>query len=419
MRIKRYFGQSIRQAIQKVREEQGPDAVILSNRKVDGGVEIVAAIDFDEVLLDADIPAVLSRNGSSRRREETYVAPRAAAPAHAAPAAMPSRPAPAPVKLAPAHVSTTEPALVEMRRELSSLRSMLEQQISSLVWGDIARRHPRQANLFQLLLQLELSPKLCRQIVEELSETKVAQHDWRNALGVLAHKLPVTDDDILTRGGVVALLGPTGVGKTTTIAKLAARFAVRHGYRQIALLTTDNYRIGRPDHLRAYSRILAVPLHVAVDAHELRETLKNLSERKLVLIDTTGMSQRDLRLSEQFSLLHAGSPEIRSYVVLSATTRESGLEEIIEAYNRIKPSGCILTKVDEAVGLGGVLSAIVRHKLAVAYVSDGQRVPEDLYTARAHNLVSRGVAMMRRGNAVYDLGPMAVAVGGGTSHAIQ
>lgn len=424
MRIKRYFGSSIRQAIQKVREEQGPDAVILSNRKVDGGVEIVAAIDFDEILLDADAP--INREPATPPKAGSHMPPRvvpraATKPSHPMPATTPAHPAsPRPASAPPASAPAAEPALTEMRRELSSLRGMLEQQISSLVWGDVARRHPRHANLLKLLLQLELSPKLCQQIVEELSETRDAQHAWRNALGLLAHKLPVTDDDILARGGVAALLGPTGVGKTTTIAKLAARFAVRHGSRHVALVTTDNYRIGAQDHLRAYAKILDVPLHVAVTANELRETLQNLSERKLVLIDTTGMSQFDLRLTEQFSLIRAGSPAIRSYVVLSATTREAALEEIIRSYQRIRPSGCILTKVDEAVGLGGVLSAIVRHKLAVAYVSDGQRVPEDLYTARAHSLVSRCVAMMRRENFFNEIGLMnQVILGGGASaHAL-
>lgn len=436
MRIKRYFGKTIRQTIQKVREEQGPDAVILSNRTVDGGVEIVAAIDFDEVLLEADGQAgYYQANRSAPRPQSTTrtgnVARAPVTPRHGKPAAAASVPrakihqrpaAPARVAAArpaakPAVSPKPEPALLEMRRELTNLRGLLEQQVSSLVWGDVARRNPLQANLLRLLLQLELSPKLCQQIAGELNKAQDAKGAWRNALGVLAHKLPVTDDDILRQGGVVALVGPTGVGKTTTVAKLAARFAVRHGSRQVALITTDTYRVGAQEQLRAYAKLLDVPLRIAADANDLRAMLKDLGDRRLVLIDTTGMSQRDLRLSEQFSLIRDNAASIKPYLVLSATTRESGLDEVIRTYKTLHPEGCILTKIDEAASLGGILSLIIKHKLPVAYVSDGQCVPEDLYTARAHSLVSRSVAMMRRATPVNTQLPLAVAMGGALAHA--
>jgi flagellar biosynthesis protein FlhF len=439
MRIKRYFAQTIRQAIHKVREEQGPDAVILSNRKVEGGFEIIAAIDFEEILL-ADNPASATQaaddTAAPARRATT------AAPVSSAPRVEPSFELPrslinrrseqraVPVTairtpaLAPANAAkpgenprVTEPALIEMRRELKSLRGILEQQLSGLVWGDVARRDPLKANLLRLLLKMEISPGLCRQIAAELTAPKDAQHAWRQALGVFAHKLPVTDDDILTRGGVVALLGPTGVGKTTTIAKLAARFAVRHGARHVALVTTDNYRIGAVEHLRAYAKILDVPMRVCTNANELKGALKDLADRKLVLIDTAGMSQRDLRLTEQFALMRAGGDRIRHYLVLAATTRPTGLDEIVQAYRRIPLAGCILTKVDEAGSLGGALSLLIKHDLAVAYVSDGQRVPEDLYAARAHRLVSRSVAMMRREAVLSEDESFALAMGDSIAHA--
>ncbi|TAM46761.1 MAG: flagellar biosynthesis protein FlhF [Gammaproteobacteria bacterium] len=415
MKIKRYFSKNMREAIRKVREEQGPDAVILSNRKVDGGVEIVAAIDFDEVVLDAGAPVI-----PAPPRHATTGVRAAAAPAPAAmkPTAANAAPAPA-AAAAPGAIPFPEPAILDMRRELKNLRGLMEQQISGLMWGDMARRKPLEANLLRLLLQLELSPGLCQQIVGELSDASAndAQKAWRNALGVLAHKLPVTDDEILARGGVVALVGPTGVGKTTTVAKLAARFAVRHGARKVALVTTDNYRIGAHEQLRAYARLLDVPLRTAADPNELREVLKELADRALVLIDTAGMSQRDVRLSEQFALIRGCHADIKSYLVLSATTREAGVDDIIRRYRNIQPRGCILTKMDEAGSLGGTLSQIIKHKLPVAYVSDGQKVPEDLYTASAPRLISRSVAMMRRAEQVPDDPSLAMILGGTAANA--
>lgn len=458
MRIKRYFGKTIRETIQKVRAEQGPDAVILSNRKVDGGIEIIAAIDFDEVILAADAPLTGERHIATGEADTS--APRGYVPQHDIAPASSSRPAAArqpeprglinrrhgheglpravdratptpnaagkpPARVAePTKSNEPDPGIIEMRRELKSLRGILEQQLSGLVWGDVARRNPITANLMRLLLKMEVSPRLCRDIAAEIGGAPArtrgandAQTLWRNALASFAHKLPVTDDDILTRGGVVALLGPTGVGKTTTIAKLAARYAVRHGARHVALITTDNYRIGAVEQLRAYARILDVPMRVVGDAAELKSALRDFSEKRLVLIDTAGMSQRDLRLTEQFSLIRAGGETVHSYLVLSATTRPNGADEIIRTYRRIPLAGCILTKVDEAGCLGGVLSLLIKHELAVAYVSDGQRVPEDLYAARAHRLVSRSVAMMRRESVLGEDESFAMAMGGGVVHA--
>ena len=464
MRIKRYFDKNIRDAIRKVREEQGPDAVIISNRKIDGGVEIVAAIDFDEVVLEAGAPlrhdsrdgggratpgavAGDSRDGGGRATPGAVAGDSRDGGGRATPGAVagtaigePPRvatPAPsaAPVAGPVDTIRFPDPALLDMRRELKNLRGLIEQQISSLVWGDMARRQPLRAKLLRLLLQLELSPGLCQQLVSELTDDSRdgggratpgaiadtndndAHKAWRDVLAVLAHKLPVTDYDILADGGVIALLGPTGVGKTTTAAKLAARFAVRHGARHVALVTTDNYRIGAHEQLRAYARILDVPLRVAADRNELREILKELADRKLVLIDTAGMSQRDMRLSEQFALIRAGSADIKNYLVLSATTRDAGIDEIIRYYQHVNPRGCILTKVDEAGSLGGVLSQLIRYKLPAAYVSDGQKVPEDLHTASTHRLIGRSVAMMHRGEQVPEDPSLAMILGGVTAHA--
>ena len=408
MKIKRYFATDMRQAIRKVREEQGPDAVILSNRKVEGGIEIIAAVDYDEELVDQALgqpnPAAHAATPPRNEARDYSAAAPATVPRAAAYAAVADS---ARENAAPAHDThpaatrtnihwAQDPALVAMRREIQELRGLLENQLAHLAWGDLQRRQPLRTELLRRLTDLGVTPALCKLISEQVGPVEDDDQGWRRALGLLAHHLPVTDDDILNSGGVVALVGSTGVGKTTTVAKLAARFALRHGQRSVALITTDCYRIGAHEQLITYGRILGVPVQVASTHEELQNALRSLSDKRLVLIDTAGMSQRDLRLTEQFTtLLDSGFP-LQTYLVLSATTQAGVLEETLQRFGKIALSGCILTKLDEAASLGGVLSTVAKHRMPLAYVGDGQRVPEDLHPARAHNLVSRAVSLMQQ-----------------------
>jgi flagellar biosynthesis protein FlhF len=383
MKIKRYFASDMRQAIRKVREEQGPDAVILSNRRVNGGIEIIAAVDYDESLFDGlspSRPATETARTGSNTEQPT-------APEHPAPAAREKQ----------SNVEWTEdPALASMRKEIQSLRGMLENQMSHLAWFDIARKNPLQASLMQRFSDMGLVADVARDLIARISENGDLDQAWRQGLGLLAHGIRATDDDILTRGGVVSLVGPTGVGKTTMVAKLAARYALRNGKRHVALISTDNFRIGAYEQLHTYGQLLGVPVYSAANKDELHRILEDLYDKQLVLIDTAGMSQRDMRLSEQLNTLGGASPAIRSYLVLSANTHAPTLAEVVQAFRRIKLDGCILTKLDEAASLGSSLSTLIRTQLPVAYIGDGQRVPEDMHPARAHSLVSRAVALMHR-----------------------
>jgi flagellar biosynthesis protein FlhF len=250
--------------------------------------------------------------------------------------------------------------------------------------------------LLRRLSGLGLTAGLCRSLAEQVGPAADEDQAWRRALGLLAHRLPVTDDDILNTGGVVALVGSTGVGKTTTVAKLAARYALRHGQRSVALVTTDCYRIGAHEQLFTYGRILGVPVQAVASHDELQTTLASHADKRLVLIDTAGMSQRDVRLAEQFATLRDSGFPLHTYLVMTATTQASVLEEAVRAFGAAALSGCILTKLDEAANLGGVLSVVAKHQLPLAYVGDGQRVPEDLHPARAHNLVNRAVSLMQQ-----------------------
>jgi flagellar biosynthesis protein FlhF len=227
----------------------------------------------------------------------------------------------------------------------------------------------------------------------------------------------VDTSDSLDQGGVVALVGATGVGKTTTIAKLAARYALRHGRERVALVTTDSYRIAAHEQLRTYGRILGIPVRIANSHAELSEALKLLSDKDLILIDTAGMSQRDVRLSEQFALLGEAAPNLKTFLVLSTTTHRSGLGEVVKAFGKVKLDGCILTKLDETTSLGGALSTAVEHKLPVAYVSDGQRVPEDIHIARAPNLIQRAVLVAQQTSQALEQESLNLAFSGMVANA--
>lgn len=404
MKIKRYFAKDMRQAIRMVRDEQGPDAVILSNRRVDGGVEIVAAVDYDESLVSR-----MAQEQSRQRPEAVSSAP-ATSDMPAAPADAPATPRPAAVSRVapdtrheqlsaaiprPEIVWSQEPSLVAMREELQGLRGMLESQLNGLAWGEMRRSQPQRVKLLERLTQLGLSAALSTQIADRIDYKGDTVGSWRQALSLLAAQVAVTDDDIINRGGIVALIGPTGVGKTTTVAKLAARYTLRHGAGRVALVTTDSYRIGAQQQLNTFGKILGAPVHMARDSEELRTILLALRDKSLVLIDTAGMSPRDVRLSEQLSMLYQTGLPVRNYAVLSASAQRRSLEEVIHTFSKVELDGAILTKLDETTGLGEALSVVVQNRLPVAYISDGQRVPEDLHPARSNNLVNRSLSLMQ------------------------
>ncbi|MBI1425388.1 MAG: flagellar biosynthesis protein FlhF [Gammaproteobacteria bacterium] len=423
MKIKRFTGSDMRQAIRKVRDALGPDAVILSNRTVDEGVEVVAAIDYDESLLDT-VPGAKPKKPAFQQTEKEInrdaiwddvryarnIPAPAKAPAAAAKQEIPA--AAANIKL------SDDPNFQQMQSELKSLRGLLVNQLSGMAWENETKYHPLRARLLQRLIALGLSPQLARDITERVDEQDDFDHNWRMALGLLAHRLPVHDDIILNQQKVIiAVVGPTGVGKTTTVAKLAARYLLRHGKRRIGLITTDNYRVAAHEQLRAYARIMGAPMRVATDVDSLQDALAAFHDKDLVLIDTAGMSQRDMRLNEQFSLLKEAGHNIKVYLTLAANSQRGVLADVVRAFRVVPLAGCILTKVDETTSLGGGLSVAAEQNLPVAYISDGQQVPEDLHPARAHSLVSRAVAIMQDVGVGAKDDPISTMIGGMAAHA--
>ena len=433
MKIKRYFAADIRQAIRCVREEQGPDAVILSNRRVDGGVELVAAVDYDESLLEEQpstpvkpsapkvTPAPYQNTPADvndRFRDDEYHPGNPATNVAERPAVMKhtNRERVVPQQKIAATTGqrqisdivqrnhprqmewSQDPTLVGMKNELSELRGLVEQQLSGFAWGNMARRHPMHARLMRRLMVLGLSAQESQRIAMAVNETQSFDQAWRLALTIMEQSLTITADDILRDGGVVALVGPTGVGKTTAIAKLAARYTLRHGADQVALITTDNYRIGAQEQLRTFGQILGAPVYVAKNYQMLEQTIESLGDKALVLIDTAGMNPQDLRLTEQLSMLRNAARDVKCYLVLSANSQAAGLEVSVNTFEKVGLQGCIISKVDESTSLGEVLSTVLSHHLPVAYISDGQQVPEDLHPARAKELVARCVTMAEEYN---------------------
>jgi len=449
MQVKRFVADDMRTAMRLVKAEIGAEAVILSNRVVDGKVEILAARDYDESLINKALDKTLveSKPDSAAAYYERAAAERELQKDDyktiessetddniSTPKTSPAfNTADVPVAEKFSETEVHQAAglyqrsaqmqapftdsMVEMRDELKSMRTMIENQHVLGEWKEMAMKHPLRVSLYKRLTEMGLSQDVCKYLAKGLDNSVDVEQAMQAALKQLVYQLPIVGDDILNRGGVFAMVGPTGVGKTTTIAKLAARFAMQHGQRHVALISTDTYRIGAHEQLMTYGRLLGVPVHSANDTQELQQLLHKLADKKLILIDTAGMSQRDINISQQLAHLSHPLSIIKSYLVLSANAQTSTLDEVINAFKKANPAACVLTKLDEAASLGGVLSAVIKHQLPIAYVSNGQKVPEDLQPARARDLVGETLAHAKRYKQNTDDEFMAVAFNSGMSHA--
>jgi flagellar biosynthesis protein FlhF len=410
VKIKRYVDKDMRHVLRRVREDQGPDAVILSNRRVEEGIEVIAAIDYDEALVrhaigaDGGREAKIDSDALSRIAEDD-VAPANDVQVQVVEADLERRAPRAAVDVARRDGSDADDApMRQLRNELSSMRGLLETQLSDLVWRDAAQRFPLRAQLLRNLARLGIAPDVADGIVERIGNTDDIRNLWSAPLTAIAQSLPVIDDDLLERGGTVALIGPTGVGKTTSIAKIAARFAMQHWADDVALVSADAYRIGAKEHLAAFANIIGTKVHTAADDAELAETLARLKDKKLVLIDTEGRSQRDRELVERLAAYRRNADRVDYYLTLSAATQEAALDETVREFGAVPLKGCIVTKIDEASQLGCVMSSLMRHELPLAWLSDGQRIPDDLHSAARKKLwlVGQAVDCMEASNPQVD-----------------
>lgn len=391
MKMKRFNAAVMRDAMQQVEDVLGPEALILSTRKTDDGVEIIAAVDYETDLQEADTATAIAVEEQHESRQPVMTSPSPVQPAADA-AALAGQPAP----------QIAEQSLEEVRAEIQTLRSMLEVPLSQLGWDELRRREPVRAAILERLEAMQVHPVVANHIADRVTATRDDLQGWQQAMAILADMIPVDNDDLMVNGGIVALVGPTGVGKTTTIAKLAARFAMSHGRRHVALVSMDHYRIGAHEQLRTYGRLMGVPVHIAGDVQELQAVLNQMHDRKLVMIDTAGTSQRDLDLTEKFSGLAVDGAAIRRYLVLSATGQSRLTDDVVQSFSRIGPEKCILTKLDEATGIGGVLSVLIKHRLPLAWTGDGQRVPDDFQPACAERLAALAEELAGNADAIHS-----------------
>ena len=444
MNVKKFTAATSREALRKVRDALGPDAVILSNRPVDGVVEILA-LDNDDVAslaapapgsemaqpqprlehlhaIEPEAPAFLNRRSAPAvAPEQVYATRRAPQPQ---PEAEPiaehgyaNRRAPQPEPgfdmaamtsmMSAAIAQAKESAAAEMSgmmNELRAMRGLMETQLAEMSWGGAQQREPQKAAVLREMLAAGFSASLARYLVEKMPANKDAAEAMRWIKTVLARNLTTMadEDNLLDKGGVFALVGPTGVGKTTTTAKLAARCVMRHGPEKLALITTDAYRIGGHEQLRIYGKILGVMVHSVKDEADLRIALKELKNKHTVLIDTIGMSQRDQMVTEQVAMLQGSGADVKRLLCLNATSTNETLAEVVRAYQGSGLHGCIMTKLDEAASIGNVLDVVIRQKLNLHYISNGQRVPEDLHLADRAMLIDRAFRSRREAAAAFD-----------------
>lgn len=459
MNIQRFTAPTSREALAKARMVFGDGTLILFNRPTEDGVEVVATAEESLAALDRNESAVDSKNAGKQRQPapqnppspasyrdvaskveddaaqlamstlsfQDYVRERmmrkrheaaqsaASTPAPSAPAQ--ERPRPPTLQRIPADIETPAPRAAAVRKatapaapsttmpqglveELHAMKDLIEDRFNTLTWLGQARQNPIQSNLMLKLIRAGYSPTLSRTILERMPEEMDAPQSLRWVMDVLERNLrtdangPALQDE----GGTFALIGATGVGKTTTAAKLAGLCARTHGPGSVGLITLDSYRVGAQEQLRAYGKMLGVVAHLAHDRAALQDLLGLLSNKKMVLIDTTGLAPRDPRKREMLDLLDL--PNVKRLLVLNAGGHGDTLDDVVSSFKSSISQQVIFSKIDEAVKLGPAIDAAIRHQLTLRGVTTGQRVPEDWEAADAAKLVR--ASMQTTGASAFD-----------------
>lgn len=457
MQVKRFLAADMRRALEMVRQELGPDAVILSSNRTKDGVELLttqASVSLPEASAAAPAAQMESsqalkttqgrnlhvqaqstpESGQDRadaieRARQRQLAQRELE-ASAREFLRPNQRVNAGIKVNPALMDppasekpqresagfvsaadryplrdeqprveaaskANDPRLDTLQAELAEMRYLLEEQLSQVLGPRQSPRPPGLASIGRRLERMGLPSEVSDTVLNDTPMQQPLAQAWTGALAQLARKLPTDSADPVSKGGVFALVGPTGAGKTTTIGKLAARYVMDHGAREVALVTLDTHRIGGHDQLRSLARILGVSLRVVDDQSSLGSVLYSLRRHSLVLIDTAGFRQGDPRLAEQLEALNR-QPQVRQLMVLPSTSQAAMLKASLHAYGGTGMAGCILSKLDETASLGEALGVIMQGGAPIVYTTHGQDIPRDIEVARPHQLVTRAASLIGR-----------------------
>lgn len=410
MKVKRFTAANMQTALRLVSQELGPDAVILSSKKIDEGIEVVAALDYQP---QASAPEIerqlrLQQELEQARSVQQRPASRDVRMTQARGADVSSKAGMAAVLGDLKQKSTTSAAgrrdsdndsgfynhaLQQMQGELRDLKDWMVSHHGS-PWDTQRPLTWQQSQVWARCQDLGLEPAWADHIAARVTATELDEA-WQQVLQLLTRDLPVSPNRLLDRGGMIALVGPTGAGKTTTIGKLAAQFVIRHGPESVALVTLDNYRVAAHDQLRSFSRILGVPLHVLPAQGDLGKLLDTLRDKKLVLVDSAGLASQDPHFNLQLSMLKQAGPRLKKLLVLPLTSQGRCLQENYEHFKAAGLSGCVFTKLDECFSLGAAMSVAALTQLPLTLVTDGPHIPDDIHYPDTGKLIRLAEQMAR------------------------
>lgn len=359
MELKRIIGPDVRTALRLVRQQLGPDAMILSNRRVAAGIEIIAVPEGHASGHD--------ESPRTRRGDEAMSPPAAGD-------------------------GPTVAQLQELKAELQSMRALLDASLAEIRRERQVARPGVEARLWRRLTRMGVPNPLVSELVAQLPAETAPEAAWELVLARLADRMGSVGD-VVSRGGIWACVGPTGAGKTTMVCKLAVRHALEHGTEGMALVSMDCTRIGGADMLRTVARLLGVPLRVATPGDSLQGLLAQLQEPRLVLVDTAGLSRRSTLAAELLAELGALGGTVGSLLVLPATAQSGCLQAAVRDYGPGNPVAAVVTRLDEATSLGEVVGVLAQARLPLAYTSDGPDIPDDLQIGEAAGLVAHAALL--------------------------